>query len=180
MTVKNQKVKKGSNQIMSLQQEVSDNNKKAGWWERKPELKSLEEEAVKVILMHMILSEQLEKVRRGENVNFDKIITEVSQLKDKPISESIDEETAFLLTKISLMHSELSEACEYIMKPEKDKHLIQHEGEAVELSDMFLRLLDYCGHRGFNVENISREKLEYNKTRSDHKKENRKVGGKLF
>lgn len=178
--MKNQKAHNDSNKLNHLQKEVSENNKKAGWWERKPELKSLEEEAVKIVLMHMILSEQLEKVRRGEYVNFEKILMEISNLKDKNISHSINEETSFLLTKISLMHSELSEACDYIIKPEKDKHLVQHEGEAVELSDLFLRLLDYCGHRCFNVEKISREKLEYNKTRNDHKKENRKVGGKLF
>lgn len=176
----NQKVNKESDTIKTLQKQINANNKKAGWWDKKPELKSLEEEAVKIILMHKILSEQLEMVRRGNSINFEKIIEEILKIKKTNIPEEIDEEKAFLLAKVSLMHSELSEATDYIIKPEKDKHLTQQEGESVELSDLFIRLLDYCGHREFDIEDISKQKLEYNKTRCDHKKENRKVGGKLF
>ena len=39
------------------------------------------------------------------------------------------------------------------------------EGVAVELADCVIRILDYCGHAGIDIEEASRIKHEYNKTR---------------
>lgn len=40
------------------------------------------------------------------------------------------------------------------------------EGVAVELADCLLRILDYCGYAGIDIEEALRLKHEYNKTRS--------------
>ena len=50
------------------------------------------------------------------------------------------------------------EACE---KYERRKP----EGVAVELADCMIRILDYCGHAGIDIEEAIRIKHEYNKTR---------------
>lgn len=39
------------------------------------------------------------------------------------------------------------------------------EGIAVEVADALIRILDWCGHEGIDIERIVREKHEYNKTR---------------
>ena len=51
----------------------------------------------------------------------------------------------------------------------------------VELADAIIRILDYAGAFGYDIEGAIKEKLEYNKHRADHKRENRvKEGGKKF
>lgn len=39
------------------------------------------------------------------------------------------------------------------------------EGIAVEVADALIRILDWCGHEGIDIERIVREKHEYNRTR---------------
>ena len=39
------------------------------------------------------------------------------------------------------------------------------EGVAVELADCVIRIMDYCGHAGIDIEEAIRIKHEYNKTR---------------
>jgi NTP pyrophosphatase (non-canonical NTP hydrolase) len=85
---------------------------------------------------------------------------------------------------IALMHSELSEALEaYRDSDDKIKGLPIYysgggfvanlptlcckkpEGIAVELADCIIRILDYCGKEGINIEDAIRIKYEYNKSR---------------
>lgn len=80
---------------------------------------------------------------------------------------------------ICLMHSELSEALEGVRKGAMDDHLPHRKMVEVEMADTIIRILDYCGARGLDVGGAMIEKLEYNKNRADHKRENRlKDGGK--
>ena len=47
------------------------------------------------------------------------------------------------------------------------------EGEAVELVDAVIRIMDYFGYRGWDMEQVIEAKMEYNETRSyrhDNKK----------
>jgi NTP pyrophosphatase (non-canonical NTP hydrolase) len=82
---------------------------------------------------------------------------------------------------IALMHSELSEALEGVRKNKADDHLPHRSSEEVELADTIIRIMDYCGAYNFDIGGAIAEKLEYNKQRLDHKRENRsKKDGKRF
>jgi hypothetical protein len=83
--------------------------------------------------------------------------------------------------KIGLMHSELSETLEGVRKGDMDKHLPHLTAEEVEMADLFLRALDYCGWRKLRIAQAIREKAAYNRTRVDHTREARLApGGKKF
>jgi len=84
-------------------------------------------------------------------------------------------------TQLMLMVSELSEAMEGERKGLMDTHLPHRPMAEVELVDAVIRIADYCGRWGYDLGGAVVEKLEYNKSRADHKPENRaKEGGKKF
>lgn len=91
------------------------------------------------------------------------------------------EDKNVLGTKIALIHSEVSEMMEGLRKDLMDDHLPDRKMEEVEAADVFIRLLDYCGARGFDVGRAVLEKAAYNSRRADHKIEARNAaGGKAF
>ena len=82
---------------------------------------------------------------------------------------------------ICLMHSELSEALEeyrngnlpsevYFNESKPDKP----EGIPVELADCVIRIFDFCGLYGIDLESVLNQKMEYNSTRS-HRHGGKKV-----
>ncbi len=82
---------------------------------------------------------------------------------------------------ICLMHSELSEAMEGERKDLMDDKLPHRKMAEVELADVLIRIFDYCGAYGYDLDGAIREKIEFNRTREDHTKEARaKEGGKKF
>lgn len=82
---------------------------------------------------------------------------------------------------VALMHSELSEALEAHRKGLMDDKLPHRSGIEVEFADCIIRILDYSEHLGLDIVGAILEKDAINKTREDHKRENRnKPGGKAY
>jgi hypothetical protein len=68
-------------------------------------------------------------------------------------------------TAIMLMVTELSESVEALRAGSPDDKLPQYPGEWVELADCFIRIANYCGARGIPLGEVTRAKMEYNKSR---------------
>ena len=82
---------------------------------------------------------------------------------------------------LCLIHSEISEAMEGARKGSMDTHLKHKSMMEVELADAIIRIFDLAESKGFNLGETIYEKLEYNRSRADHKIKNRlKEGGKKF
>lgn len=82
---------------------------------------------------------------------------------------------------IALMHSELSEALEGERKNLMDDKLPHRPMVEVELADTIIRILDYAGAYGYDLQGAFEEKMLYNSNREDHKHEVRRIaGGKQF
>lgn len=82
----------------------------------------------------------------------------------------------------ALVHSEISEAVEHVRLGNPpivyggkftvvDGEYVIHDhdakpdGELIEIADAIIRLADYCGLRGWDLEEAVKLKMEYNKTR---------------
>lgn len=78
---------------------------------------------------------------------------------------------------LMLMVTEIAEAMEGVRKGLPDDKLPHRSMEEVELADVMIRLFDYAGGFGFDLGGAFIEKLQYNRTREDHKLENRKKDG---
>jgi len=82
---------------------------------------------------------------------------------------------------LCLIHSEISEAMEGARKGLMDTHLEHKSMMEVELADAIIRIFDLAESKNFNLGKTIYEKLEYNRSRADHKIKNRlKEGGKKF
>ena len=82
---------------------------------------------------------------------------------------------------LCLIHSEISEAMEGERKNLMDDKLPHRKMAEVELADAIIRILDYAGGFGYDMQGAFDEKMAYNAIRADHTHEARKsAGGKQF
>jgi hypothetical protein len=82
---------------------------------------------------------------------------------------------------LCLVHSEISEAMEAHRKNLMDDKLPHRSGVEVELADAIIRILDMADGLGLDIGGATMEKLAYNRTRADHKREARMAeGGKAY
>lgn len=82
---------------------------------------------------------------------------------------------------LMLIVSEVSEAMEGERKDLMDTHLPHRKMAEVELADILIRIFDYAGAFGYDLDGAFREKMRFNAKRSDHKAEARlRAGGKKW
>lgn len=74
---------------------------------------------------------------------------------------------------LMLIVSEVSEAMEGERKQLMDDHLPHRKMAEVELADTLIRIFDYAGAYGYDLEGAVAEKRAYNAQRADHKAEAR-------
>jgi NTP pyrophosphatase (non-canonical NTP hydrolase) len=78
---------------------------------------------------------------------------------------------------LMLIVSEISEAMEGERKNLMDDHLPHRKMAEVELADAMIRIFDYAGAYGFDLDGAVAEKRAYNAVRKDHTKEARQAAG---
>lgn len=82
---------------------------------------------------------------------------------------------------LMLVVTELSETLEGERRNLMDHHLPHRLSAEVELADALIRIFDYAGAFGYDLEGAYQEKREYNTTRKDHTYEMRALAdGKKF
>lgn len=94
--------------------------------------------------------------------------------RDLRTGEPLDRNKGELL---ALIHSEISECLEGVRKGQPDSHLPHRSAEEVELADALIRIFDYAGAFGLDLDGAFWEKRAYNKQRADHKREARLAPG---
>lgn len=78
---------------------------------------------------------------------------------------------------LMLMVSELAEAMEGERKDLMDDKIPHRKMAEVELADCLIRIFDYAGAFGYDLEGAYQDKRSYNAQREDHKREAREAAG---
>ena len=132
--------KQGLNELAAA---VHENAVAHGWWEQERELPEI------LMLCVSELAEALEEYRSGRPMIYYK----------NPFTQRANATTFEKVKNDGTIHVEPPFAtCE-------EQKLPKPEGVAVELADCMIRILDYCGRTGIDIEEAIRIKHEYNKTR---------------
>lgn len=121
--------------LTALAAEVHQNAVDHGWWEEEREFGTI------IALCHSELSEALEEYRDG-----------------KPDVYGNTVKGACVACQSAKCD------CEDLLNTESCDH-IKPEGVAIELADCIIRILDYCGKSGIDIDEAIRIKHEYNKSR---------------
>lgn len=125
--------------INQVAREIHENAVEHGWWDEErgfPEV---------IALCHSELSEALEEYRSGRP-------NEWYACTEEESGEVCNPEDQY-----DCRNYDKQEICKYRSK--------KPEGIAVELADCIIRILDWCGKEGIDIDRLITEKHEYNKTR---------------
>jgi len=76
---------------------------------------------------------------------------------------------------LMLIVSEVAECMESERRGLMDDKLPHRKMAEVELADVLIRIFDYAGAYGYDLEGAFTEKMEYNANREDHKHEARQL-----
>lgn len=139
----NEKYKVASYSLNKFAADVHENAVAHGWWEKNPGLPEV------FMLCVSELAEALEEYRRGRPTLY------------YPCNAGgvcCEEDGSAHCGSRPYNPAQPDAPCSAQSKKPK--------GVAVELADCLLRILDYCGYAGIDIEEALRLKHEYNKTRS--------------
>lgn len=132
-------------ELSEIQYTVHQMAKEKGWWDN-PETNPLE----KHMLMVSELAEATEEARKGTPPVYYVL------RNDRYTPEQVHK----MLTDLGT--------------PSDDINGFKPEGELIELADTVIRILDYCGHKGWKLGEAIERKIAYNATRAH------RHGGKKF
>lgn len=125
--------------LNELTEIIHANAKAHGWWDEERSFGEI------IALCHSELSEALEEYRDGRP---DIWFTCNEDADNQPCNPSDGDECENFCER---------QSCQY-----RDQ---KPEGIAIELADCIIRILDYCGHAGIDIEQAILLKHKYNKTR---------------
>lgn len=123
--------------LTKFAKEVHQNAVDHGWWEKEVSFGEV------IALCHSELSEALQEYRDG-----------------MPLIYSICIKTGLPCIEAECVHFD-----DFTLSCSKQQETDKPEGVAVELADCILRILDYCGKEGIDIEKILLDKHKYNKSR---------------
>lgn len=153
------------NFINTISKTIYEKNKAAGWWS---DLKYADKS--------QLVADLLEVSTGTENA-----YALAAHILDALGVKENTETTRNVGEILCLIHSEISEAMEGHRKNLMDDKLPHRKMLEVELADAMIRIFDLAGAHGMDLGGAIVEKLAYNSTRADHKKENRLAdGGKAY
>lgn len=93
---------------------------------------------------------------------------EVGMLKiiyEQMQSDLLQYTTNFLLKQKCLMHEEVAESSSALRENDKKDDKIDELGDAAELADTIIRIMDYAAFRGLNIGGALMSKMQYNLSR---------------
>ena len=176
-----------SKNLVELQNKIHAQNVEMGWWDESRPFH------VFVCLFHSELSEAMEGDRKGlmddHLPNYPMFQVELADFVIRCLDwlgnvghERYDYFTGLVDVSgncafICEMHSQVSS----FVTTMKDPHYKNQEAPNAQLAFAVASCFEYAELQGFDLFQIINEKVEYNKHRADHKRENRKLeGGKKY